>query len=318
MGGLEHFFKKHCMVKNCFDQFSKQLLEEILAPYGQIEISHEVSGEPQLVDVYFVPGNQGVPTVSELGVLGRIAQTPCLLEPFRKQPSIIEVRGCLLKLFQVHGDYQRQARREESSLLENNLPNLWILATSASDGLLNLLGATLDQTWPVGVYFLPQAFRTAIVAIDRLPCTKQTRWLRLLGKGQTQEKAIAEVLAVDPRDPRRSSILKLLANWKISIEITGQVEAEEELLMVLSQAYLEWEQQTEQRGLQQGLQHERSLILRQLTRRIGEVSPEVRSQVESFSPSQLEGLGEALLDFSKPSDLTDWLRSHTSNDSVSS
>jgi hypothetical protein len=64
--------------------------------------------------------------------------------------------------------------------------------------------------------------------------------------------AIAQVMAFDGGDPKRSSILRLLANWKISIEITGQVSEEQELMMALSQAYLEWEQQTEQRGRTEG------------------------------------------------------------------
>nr|WP_238717818.1 DUF4351 domain-containing protein [Petrachloros mirabilis] len=78
--------------------------------------------------------------------------------------------------------------------------------------------------------------------------------------------------------------------------------------MVLSQAYLEWEQQTEQRGEQTG---EVRLVLRQLTRRIGDISPDVRSQVQALSLTQLESLGEALLDFSAPRDLESWLVNNT-------
>lgn len=55
---------------------------------------------------------------------------------------------------------------------------------------------------------------------------------------------------------------------------------------------------------------EQSLILRQLTRRIGEVSPEMRSQIQSQSLDQIESLGEALLDFSEPADLVEWLQEH--------
>lgn len=62
-------------------------------------------------------------------------------------------------------------------------------------------------------------------------------------------------------------------------------------------------------GLQEGKQEEgRSLVLRQLTRRIGPLAPEVRSQVEALSLEQLEALGEALLDFSSLQELTDWLQ----------
>ena len=52
---------------------------------------------------------------------------------------------------------------------------------------------------------------------------------------------------------------------------------------------------------------ERSLILRQLTRRVGELSSEVRSQIESLTLEQLENLGEALLDFTSLVDLRAWL-----------
>jgi predicted transposase YdaD len=192
------------------------------------------------------------------------------------------------------------------------LPYLWILTASASENLLNGFGAYPSENWGPGIYFLHHSLRVAIVALNQIPVTEETLLLRILGKGQTQKRAIDEVIAFDDRDPRRSAILKLITNWKISIEITGQVEEEQELMMVLSQAYLEWEQQTEQRGKLEGkLEGERSLIFRQITRRIGDVAPEVRLQIQSLSLSQLEALGEALLDFSELNDLMNWLQSHS-------
>jgi predicted transposase/invertase (TIGR01784 family) len=59
-----------------------------------------------------------------------------------------------------------------------------------------------------------------------------------------------------------------------------------------------------QEGRQEG---ERSLVLRQLTRRIGNVTPELAVKVQTLSLTQLEALGEALLDFSQPADLITWL-----------
>ena len=61
-------------------------------------------------------------------------------------------------------------------------------------------------------------------------------------------------------------------------------------------------------GRQEG---EQSLILRLLARRIGEVSSERKSQIQGLSLSQLEALGEALLDFTKPDDLDEWMRAHS-------
>jgi hypothetical protein len=305
------------MTKNNSDQFAKQLLEEILSPFGTVETSHEVSGEPQWVDVFFIPTHPSV--TSELGLLGRMAQQSCLIEPFRNQPTDDEVRSCLLKLYQVHGNFLRQSRREEGAMPTDELPFLWILTSSASERLLQEFGAIAHQDWPSGVYFLPPGFKAAIVAINQLPCNDETLLLRLLGKGRTQNGAIAEVLSFDIEDPRRSSILKLLFNWKISLEVTREFEAQEaELLMALSQAYLEWEQQTEQRGeqrgrqagIQEGAERERALVIRLLNRRIGPIAPVQETTIRNLSLTKLEELGEALLDFSQASDLEAWLDAH--------
>ena len=62
-----------------------------------------------------------------------------------------------------------------------------------------------------------------------------------------------------------------------------------------------------QEGLQEGLQRETELILRQLKRKIGQLAPEMESQVKRLEIEELENLGEALLDFEQLEDLTTWL-----------
>jgi hypothetical protein len=282
----------------------------VLAPFGAVKTSLEVPGEAQFVDVFFEPSSPPIST-QDLGLLGRMTQTPSLLEPFRNQPTSSDIRSCLLKLYQVHGNVQRKAKREHESIQDSDLPYLWILASSASQNLLNGFGGTLTEDWGAGVYCFHPSFRTAIIAINQLPNTEDTLLLRLLGKGQTQQQAINQVIAFDAREPKRAAILRLLASWKISIEITSQIDAEEELMMALSQAYLEWEQQTEQRGRQEGRQEgELTIILRLLNRRVGMIPPETEAQIRILSLTQLENLSEALLDFERPSDLEDWLKSH--------
>lgn len=59
-------------------------------------------------------------------------------------------------------------------------------------------------------------------------------------------------------------------------------------------------------GEQRGQQRERALILRQLTRRVGELPQEVLDRIETLSLEQLENLGEALLDFQAQADLETW------------
>lgn len=82
---------------------------------------------------------------------------------------------------------------------------------------------------------------------------------------------------------------------------------------VYQEALDEGRQEGEQTGITKGkLDEAQSLILRLLNRRIGEVTPEMRSQIQSLSLDQLEALGEALLDFSESADLVNWLEQHPS------
>ncbi|MEG4166173.1 MULTISPECIES: Rpn family recombination-promoting nuclease/putative transposase [unclassified Microcoleus] len=66
-----------------------------------------------------------------------------------------------------------------------------------------------------------------------------------------------------------------------------------------------------QLGLLEGRKDEAlSFLTRQLTRRIGAIASETREQIQTLSVEELEDLGEALLDFSSASDLTNWLNEH--------
>ena len=65
----------------------------------------------------------------------------------------------------------------------------------------------------------------------------------------------------------------------------------------------------EKKGLQQGVQQgEANLTIRLLKRRCGNLTAIQEEKVRSLSISQLESLGEALLDFQNMSDLENWLQ----------
>jgi predicted transposase/invertase (TIGR01784 family) len=85
-------------------------------------------------------------------------------------------------------------------------------------------------------------------------------------------------------------------------EALSRIEVESMLGITLRETRVYRE--IKQEGRQEG---ERSLILRQLTRRVGELSQEQRDRIESLSLEELESLGEALLDFSTMADLANWL-----------
>ncbi|MCY7274126.1 MAG: DUF4351 domain-containing protein [Phormidesmis sp. CAN_BIN44] len=252
----------------------------------------------------------------DLGLLGRMVQTPCLLEPYRNTPTRTEVRVSVMKLVWIQEDERRKVQQDVLS--ETDLPRLWILAATTSKPLIDNAGGVLKSDWMPGVYFMADIFKMAFtpsgnceatVAIDQLPETEETLWLRILGRDETQERAIREVLALPTNHPRRNGILRLLASWKVRIDVGGIEDfSGQEALMALSEAFLEWGQATQQRAEVKGIeQGQRSLLLRQLARRVGEVPEAARSQIDALSLIQLESLGEALLDFSNLTDLEAWL-----------
>ncbi len=54
--------------------------------------------------------------------------------------------------------------------------------------------------------------------IDQLPTTLDTLWLRLLGRDQVQQQAIADLLALPSGDPNRERVLQLLISWRVTLE----------------------------------------------------------------------------------------------------
>jgi len=175
------------------------------------------------------------------------------------------------------------------------------------------------------VYCLDEALKTNIIVINQLPQTPETLWLRILGKGKTQERAINELITLPESAPKKSDILELLFSLRITIEKQKELtEDDRELLMYLSPAYLErrqailWEGRQEgiaigiREGRQEGRQEERkegevALIMRLLYRRLGAIEPMLTERIQELSIQDLEALGVELLDFATPEDLVAWL-----------
>lgn len=124
------------------------------------------------------------------------------------------------------------------------------------------------------------------------------------------ERSQQEVL-----QPENRAIIDLLTTIMVyKFEGKSQREVEEMLGITLQETRVYQEikqegiQEGEQRGRVEGREVEaRSLILRQLNRRVGELPHQVRQRVESLALEQLENLGEALLDFTSMADLHAWL-----------
>ena len=224
-----------------------------------------------------------------MGLLKKMAATSCLFEPFRNPPSEVEIRSCLSKLYAVHGDLLRKAKRTNITTSEAELPLLWILAPTLSERILEGFGATNAQDWGQGVYFLSPLLRTGIIVIHQLPVHEDTLWLRVLGKGGTQKRAVEELVQLPEHNPFRENLLEILANWRKNLELRDNLSSEEqEDIMNLSPAYLKQREDWKLEGIQE-------VIESLLKERFGTLDSELSGLVEQIIQLPLSERTQVLL-----------------------
>jgi predicted transposase YdaD len=133
------------------------------------------------------------------------------------------------------------------------------------------------------------------------------------GNQQTVRRALVQ-LQRNEELVELESLLGFFASFVLDTELVRQIMRWDMTVLRESPWYQEIRQESLQEGIAEGEQRgrtegERSLVLRQLTRRLGTLPTSVESQVQALALPQLEALGEALLDFSEPADLDEWLHS---------
>jgi len=213
------------MTRFIHDRFAKDLLTELLSPIGTVNIGHDVTAEVREIDVYFMPMTVIPEYSATLGLLGKMAETAAIFEPFRNPVTVGEVISCMSKLWDLRGELERQARRENTRYDDAKLPTLWILTPTASKALLEGFGAIpKPENWMEGIYFLPRHLKSAIVVIHQLPETPETMWLRILGKGKVQQRAIGQLSSLATDDPLRTIALELLYQLQSNLVTESQQE----------------------------------------------------------------------------------------------
>jgi predicted transposase/invertase (TIGR01784 family) len=116
-----------------------------------------------------------------------------------------------------------------------------------------------------------------------------------------------EVGKMEPAAQRQemASYVQVMAGLRFNKTLIKRLFRED--IMKESVIYQEIFETGEQQGEQRALQREKALILRLISRKVGEVPQDLRSSVELLSIDKLELLGEALLDFNSLQDLQNWL-----------
>jgi hypothetical protein len=285
------------MTRFIHDQFAKDYLEELLKPYGEVQAPSRVAGEVREIDVLFSPSIEQTTNLETLGLLGRFAEFPAILEPYRNAASKEEICDCVLKLLEVRGALQREANRNNTSVQDSTVPKLWILTPTASATLLSGFGATQGDNWLPGVHFLAEYLRTAIVAIHQLPRTQETLWLRILGRGRVQAQAIDELEALPSNHPFRRATLELLYNLRQNLRVNQSPEDDDrELIMRLEPLYQQDREQAKLEG-------ERLVVENLLRVRFGSLDNELQAIIspllallpEEFTPLLMQLSREELI-----------------------
>ncbi|MEG3977768.1 flagellar assembly protein H [Microcoleus sp. herbarium8] len=284
------------MTRFIHDRFAKDLLTELLSPIGTVNIGHDVTAEVREIDVYFIPSTVIPEYSATLGLLGKMADTAAIFEPFRNAATVGEVISCMSKLWDLRGELERQARRENTRYDDAKLPRLWILTPTASKSLLEGFGAVpKPEDWLDGIYFLPRHLKSAMVVIHQLPETPETLWLRILGKGKVQQRAIAELSSLTTDDPLRIIALELLYQLQSNLvtDTDQELQPEErELIMAIPSLFREQLEAAQQQGIEQGLeqgleqgrQTQQRLILENFLQvRFGEVNSKMTAFLSPIS-----------------------------------
>lgn len=139
---------------------------------------------------------------------------------------------------------------------------------------------------------------------------------RTENKAQTLQ-AVAQRIESLPTRQMQSNVAaatSILAGLVLEKEMIRQMLREE--LMQESVIYQDIVAEATAKGRAEGraegrVEGEALLVMRLLRRRIGEVNADLESRIRALSLTQLETLGEALLDFTQPEDLVNWLAEQT-------
>ncbi len=150
------------------------------------------------------------------------------------------------------------------------------------------------------------------------------------GTARVVQRALTQ-LRQDEQLVELESLLGFFASFVLDTELVQQIMRWDMAVLQESPWYQEILQQGERKGREEGKQEgreegreegkqegreegreeeRRSITLKFLTRRVGDLSPALAAQVQALSLRQLEALGEALLDFSDTNDLVTWLATH--------
>jgi hypothetical protein len=268
-----------------FDQLAKSMLDEILSTAGEVRTQVEILGEVQAADVLFLPARDREAERKRLGLLGRMAETACLLEPFSDAPGANAALDCLTKQLTLRRNLVREARKNEHGPPE--IPRLWILSAGRPMTVLTGLGFRRLAGWPRGVWTAAPLLSTYLVVLRDLPETRGTLPLRLMGSGVALRRALSELNALPREEWEPRAIVPLLLALRIQVfhNLEDPESADENIMSYLQElktTFADWERHVFEEGMEKGMEKGlRDALPALYQARLGPMPDELREIIEA-------------------------------------
>ncbi len=297
-----------------FDQLAKQLAAALLEGFGETTTSEEVLSDAQQIDIWHQP-SEGAQGRARLGMLGRMTEAACLLEPYHEPPDDDDLRECIRKQLSFHHARVLEARGAAGGRAVVALATCWIVSSGRPVTALAAFGFAPAAGWPEGVYDTPPGLGLKLVVLTELPRSRETLLIRLMGRGAVLREAQRDLLALPEDRWERAAALRVFARLRFELpQDPHDWTAEEEELAVNSQQMLEaFEREAIEKGLEQGLEKGAeegavSTLAHQFERRLRRALREderarLRERIATLGAARL---GDVVLDLSSD-ELAAWL-----------
>jgi len=211
------------------DLYSKNVLYEALDTVRKSEMEKPIAPlDEQFIDVYCEPLPDAPPPeqVPYLGLLRRMTERRCMLEPFSSSPGADVIDAELRKQLNLHHRLRKDLKDEKLGK-----PLLWVLSPGRPEDAMAECELRPAADWPAGFYTGARGLHLWVVVISELPETPETRLLRLLGSPKTRRRALQEISDLPTDDPQRQPLLEILVEVRYLLRYEQAQDAEEQEFM---------------------------------------------------------------------------------------
>jgi hypothetical protein len=260
-----------------FEAFTLPYLNALLSGLG--DLLGDPNGVMRDQPIAFYPTLPAMNASRFLGLLGQILVAPCWLHPLDRCIQPADIHPVAMPI-------------------TDDAPILWMFTPSLARQ--HYWPWQPQPDWGKGVYTVtPQMM---VVALDQLPPIPETVWLRLMGEGQVQMQAIADLMQLPLNHPQRRRTIGLLANIRINLRAQSDLSPElQEIVMHLTPAYEKWRRDTLAEGREvghaEGEQKGRQQAREELTLKLLQENLDlaVIARITGFAIEQLQQVRSQLL-----------------------